>query len=80
MPETTKVNVCKVTLLIVDTDDLGEREIRSVIENVSYPNHCVNPRVMKVEAVEVDYHDQHPINMRKTMDAEFTRLFPQEKP
>ncbi len=70
------MKVHKVTLLIVDTDDVGETEIKSIIENIKYPNWCIAPDVMAFESREIDWNDgEHPINDITTYEAEFERLF-----
>lgn len=69
----TKVH--KVTLLIVDHDQLGADGVREVIEPTRYPNHCIGPSVMDVETREVEWDDRHPLNRYDTMRAEFERMF-----
>lgn len=69
----TKVH--KVTLLIVDHDQLGDTRIVDVIENTRYPNRCIGPDVMDIETREVEWSDWHPLNRRDTMRAAFEALF-----
>ena len=53
----------KVTLCVVDHDDIGPVEIRRVIENQRYPNRCISPNVMEVESRDIgEWHDEHPLN------------------
>ncbi len=73
------MKVHAVTLLIVDHDDIGEGEIRSVIENQSYPNDCIGPRVMRVDTRTVEWTDQHPLNVTRTMRSAFEELFSRQK-
>lgn len=73
MSEKTKVH--KVTLLIVDHDDLGAQEVASVLENSRYPNHCICPQTMLVQTAEVDWDDDHPLNRRATRREAFDKLF-----
>ena len=70
-----KINVYRVELLIVDDDKIGAEEIRDVIENVAYPNHCMAPSVMSIAKRTVEWSDDHPLNHRDTQQAEFERLF-----
>ena len=39
----------KITICIIDHDELGEEEIRDIIENMKYPNYCISPHVKKFE-------------------------------
>jgi hypothetical protein len=73
----TKIH--KVTLLIVDTDDLGRGGVIDVIENARYPNHCIGPQVMHIETREVEWTDDHPLNKHVTQRAEYERLFASKK-
>jgi hypothetical protein len=66
-----------VTLTIIDLDELGAEEIKSVIENAHYPNHCISPDVVSIETVDVgEWSDEHPLNNSETSGAEWKRLFP----
>jgi hypothetical protein len=66
----------KVTLVIIDFDDIGAEEIKVVIENVHYPNRCIAPDVVSIETVDVgEWNDDHPLNNRNTAPAEWKRLF-----
>lgn len=73
--EVGSMKVYKVELLIVDHDGIGMQEVCDVIENESYPNHCIAPRVMAIEARDVVFTDDHPLNSGSTSRAEFQRLF-----
>jgi hypothetical protein len=65
----------KVTLLIVDHDELGEEQMTTSIENVRYPNRCLSPRVMAIESRDIgEWHDDHPLNLPGA-EKEYTRLF-----
>jgi len=66
-----------VTVLIIDLDELGEEEIKSVIENVHYPNRCISPDVFNIETADIgEWNDDHPLNSHVTADTEWKRLFP----
>ena len=70
--------VYKVTLLIVDQDELGADSIKNVIENVRYPNHCMYPEVMETRSRDIgEWDDDQPIN-GPDRAAEFKRLFPND--
>lgn len=70
---TTKIH--KITLFIVDHDDLGARSCKDVLENARYPNHCIGPHVMSTETREVEWTDEHPLNRRDTQEQAFAELF-----
>lgn len=69
------VKVHKVTVLVVDHDNLGAEGIKNVLHNTHYPNHCLNPQVMDVQTTEVEWDDSHPLNRSSTQEEEFQRLF-----
>jgi len=75
MGESEKVNVYKVEVMVIDHDGIGPGEVQAVIENTRYPNRCIAPEVMSIETREVDWHEQHPLNLRgRTKDA-YRELF-----
>ena len=52
-----------VSVLIVDHDNLGEDEIKDIIENTKYPNHCILPNVVETKEFEIgEWRDSHPLN------------------
>lgn len=74
--ETEPRTVYRVVLAVVHHDDLTEDELRDIIENTKYPNRCMYPSVVSVESREVDYHDNHPLNLTAQWEREFRRIFP----
>ena len=73
--DTDRVKVYKIELLIVDHDNVGAEDIRTLIEDARYPNHCLSPQVKKMTESEIDWHDEHPLNMRDTANEEYKRIF-----
>jgi hypothetical protein len=73
------VKVYKVTLLVVDHDRLGEEELRGVIERTKYPNRCISPSVMGVQTREVEWSDDHPLNLLDRQERAFVDLFGSEE-
>ena len=66
----------KVELLIVDHDKLGANEIRSVLENNHYPNHCMEPHIMDIQEKDIgEWTDEHPLNQLSTTIDEYKKLF-----
>lgn len=72
------MKVHKVTLLVVDHDDIGADEMKVVIENTRYPNRCISPDVMAVETCEVEWTDSHPLNHYTRRVKAFEQLFGKE--
>jgi hypothetical protein len=55
-------------------------EIKNIIENAHYPNHCMYPSVMEMGEQDIgEWDDSHPLNSRLTKNAEYWRLFPRDK-
>ena len=75
MINTTPGKVYKIVISVVDLDGLGEEEIQTLIENVRYPNHAINPHVMSIESTDIEWHDDHPLNLLSQQKIEFRRLF-----
>lgn len=73
------LEVHKVTLLIVDHDKLGPKEIKDVLENTKFPNHCMHPEVMDTQTRTVEWTDSHPLNMHATAEQAFKELFEEQE-
>lgn len=72
---TTKAH--KIELLIIDHDDVGIEEIKDIIVNIKYPNHCISPEIMDSKTVDIgEWTDDHPLNFHDTTEEEYKRLFP----
>lgn len=71
MAEMTKVH--RIVLLVVDDDNLGADGVRKVLENARH--HCISPQVMACETREVEWSDEHPLNMTTTQRDAFEELF-----
>lgn len=70
------MQVIKLEVMVIDMDGLGAKEIKSVIENQRYPNHCIFPRVRKLEVRDIgEWSDEHPLNHRDKQEDEYVRLF-----
>jgi hypothetical protein len=70
-----KRRIYRVTLLVSDHDDIGERGVIDALENTKYPNWCISPCVMGIERREVDWSDDHPLNRSDTAPEAFKELF-----
>jgi hypothetical protein len=66
----------KIEMLVVDFDEVGEQEIRDIIENTHYPNRCISPSVKKVESRDIgEWHDDHPLNLKDQADLAYQQIF-----
>jgi hypothetical protein len=75
----SKTKVHKVTLMIVDTDNVGD-ELTDLIENARYPNDCISAQVVEIDTREVVWADEHPLNVAHTWRAAFATLFSTPRP
>lgn len=67
----------KVTILIIDFDRLEADEIRDVIEDTKYPNHCIYPDVYSIESADIgEWSDEHPLNQTDLKYIEWKKYFP----
>jgi hypothetical protein len=70
------MKVYKVELMIIDHDDLGEKEIVSELQNVRYANDCIAPHVVTIAERELgEWTDDHALNSSTGWKAEFRRMF-----
>jgi hypothetical protein len=70
------MKVYKVNVLVTDHDEIGENELKSVLENTMYPNHCISPDVMSIESRDIgEWSDDHPLNLKDKRKDEFNHLF-----
>lgn len=51
--------VYKITLLVIDLEDMGEEQTREALENARY----LYASVLDTQTAEVEWHDDHPLNM-----------------
>ena len=67
----------KVTLFVIDFDDMGDFEIIKTLENTRYPNHCFGGlTVMSVEGKDIgEWSDEHPLNQTGKKEEEYKKLF-----
>ena len=71
-----KIKAMKLEVLIIDFDGLGENEVKHALQGGRFANRCISPDVKSVESVDLDWDDDHPLNMRDTCDDEYLKLFP----
>ena len=65
----------KIELLVLDFDFLGEEGVKSAIENVRYPNRCIDPTVKSIKSVDIEWTDDHPLNKAGTEARAYADLF-----
>lgn len=72
------MKVYKIEVMVIDLDEIGEEEIKDVIEHTKYPNRCIHPEVIQIESRDVGkWTDDHLLNHVSKSAAEFKRLFSQ---
>lgn len=70
------MNVYKVTLMVIDHDEIGAVEIAEALENARYANRCIHPVVTSTESRDIgEWSDEHPLNSITGQMPEFNRLF-----
>jgi len=69
------VRVYRLEVMVIDSDALGESGIKQELENVSFPNDCLRLRLVSAESREVDWNDNHPLNMCTSWRGTFLKLF-----
>lgn len=69
------MKVHKVTLLVIDHNDVGADDVATTLENTNYPADCISPRVVSVETAEVAWQDDDPLNHRQSHREAFAALF-----
>ena len=70
------MKVFKIEIMVIDFDQLGEDEVKNEIENVNYPNDCLSPQVKNIESVDIEWSDEHPLNLHATSEQTYKDLFP----
>ncbi len=70
------MKVYKLEVIIIDFDEVGKKDIKTILENNRYPNHCISPEVLSIEERDIgEWNDDHPLNHNKTKYTELRRLF-----
>ena len=65
------MKVHKIEVMVWDFDEVGEKEIRQLIENTKF----VHAHTMNCTSKEVQWDDSHPLNSAGTMARAYTDLF-----
>jgi hypothetical protein len=53
----------KITLLIIDLDNVGKEEVVRILEDTKYPNYCISPETLDVKEADIgEWSDEHPLN------------------
>jgi len=70
------MNAYRVEILVIDFDQCGPEEIKSVITNARYPNRCISPQVMGIDERDIgEWDDDHPMNKRDTAAQHYRKIF-----
>jgi len=52
-----------LTVLIVDHDEVGSNDIKTILQETRYPNRCIAPRVQSIREADIgEWDDDHPLN------------------
>ena len=75
------MNAYKVTLLIINHDQLDSDDVIDILECTKYPNYCISPTVVNISEREIgSWEDDHPLNgPHNVMMAEFEKIFGENK-
>jgi hypothetical protein len=63
--------VYRMTVLVIDHDNLGEENVHFTVEKYA----ALDARVVSMDTKEVDDIDEHPINHEETWENAYQRLF-----
>ncbi len=73
------MQVHKLTVVVIDFDEIGPDGVKEALETGRYANGCISPDVVAIKSVDIgQWSDDNPLNNRKTFDAELQKLFPTE--
>jgi hypothetical protein len=62
----------KLEILVIDHDEIGDDEIKALIEDTGY----IYPRVLSIKTVDIgEWDDNHPLNNKNTVISECEKLF-----
>lgn len=66
----------KIEILIIDHDEVGEEEIKNVLETTKFPNWCIDPEVKNIKSADIgEWTDDHPLNKAGTCERVYQDLF-----
>lgn len=70
------MQVHKVTLMIVDHDQLGPDSVKQELENAHFGNDCISLEIASIETKDIVWTDEHPLNKLDQWQMAFAELFP----
>ena len=74
------MKVHRVTLYIVDFDQLGPEGVAEELVSARYANRCISPNVLRVETREIgEWDESNPLNRASTADEEIKRIFDKQE-
>ena len=54
----------RISVIVVDFDEVGLDGVREAIELQRYPNDCIHPSCGRAESIDLgEWDDDHPLNM-----------------
>lgn len=69
------MNVYKIKLYVIDSDDIGKKEVKHLLEETRYPNHCMNPTIYNIQTRVINWTNDHPLNYNDTYKEAYEKLF-----
>ncbi len=70
----------KVTVLVIDHDDVGQEAVERSLEKSDYTNDIIDPMIMEIEQREIgEWGDSHPLNIYSQRRGEYEKLFQNDK-
>jgi hypothetical protein len=71
-----QMQVHKLTVMIIDHDELGADGVIEALENGRFGNRCISPHVMESASVDIgEWTDDCALNSASRSGDEFQRLF-----
>ena len=62
----------KLEILVLDFENAGIEDIKTLLENTKY----INVQVKNYEVRDIgEWHDEHPLNNKNTAESEYYKLF-----
>ena len=47
------MKVHSIVILVVDTDEMGAERVKDTLEQQRYPNHCIGPKVVRIDTADL---------------------------
>lgn len=65
-----------LTVLIVDHDEVGIDDIKTILREARYPNDCIAPHVLSHQESDIgEWDDDHPLNFTDISESTLKEYF-----